>query len=174
MSATNIEFKIVLVGDGGVGKTTYLNQLLFEEFRQEYRPTMGAEVLPVVINTTMGKIQLNIWDCAGQEQFCGLKDGYYLQADGGIIMVDDRKISLNRVAQNARDIRRMATDAPVVMVVNKMEVLDHKTRKYIGDEYSGLPVIGVSAKTKNHRNWDPILYLARRLMKCDDLDFIKD
>jgi GTP-binding nuclear protein Ran len=101
--------KIVLVGDGRVGKTTWVSKLLhtpsskfIEDFpnplfannevcdssMEKYVPTLGVEVHPIHVNTNKGQMVFNIWDCAGQEKYGGLRDGYYIQGDGAIIMYD--------------------------------------------------------------------------------------
>ena len=69
-------FKLVLVGDGGVGKTTFVKRHLTGEFEKKYVATVGAEVHPMDFTTNRGKIVFNVWDTAGQEKYAGLRDGY--------------------------------------------------------------------------------------------------
>jgi GTP-binding nuclear protein Ran len=69
-------FKLVLVGDGGVGKTTFVKRHLTGEFEKKYVATVGAEVHPMDFTTNRGKIVFNVWDTAGQEKYSGLRDGY--------------------------------------------------------------------------------------------------
>jgi small GTP-binding protein len=75
-SGTIPKFKVLLVGDGGVGKSTFLKRHQTGEFEVKYIPTMGVSVVPLKFYTNYGAVQLNVWDCAGQEQFGGLRDGY--------------------------------------------------------------------------------------------------
>ena len=88
------EFKLILVGDGGVGKTTFVKRHLTGEFEKKYvgmavliiwlynflniipTATLGVEVYPLRFFTNCGPIQFNVWDTAGQEKFGGLRDGY--------------------------------------------------------------------------------------------------
>lgn len=70
------EFKLVLVGDGGVGKTTLVRRHLTGEFEKKYLPTLGVEVHPLFFQTNFGPLKFNVWDTAGQEKFGGLRDGY--------------------------------------------------------------------------------------------------
>lgn len=69
-------FKLVLVGDGGVGKTTLVRRHLTGEFEKKYIPTLGVEVNPLAFQTNFGRLKFNVWDTAGQEKFGGLRDGY--------------------------------------------------------------------------------------------------
>jgi len=82
------EFKLVLVGDGGVGKTTLVKRHLTGEFEKKYIPTLGVEVHPLKFTTNCGDLSFNVWDTAGQEKFGGLRDGYYIQGQCAIIMFD--------------------------------------------------------------------------------------
>lgn len=69
-------FKVVLVGDGGVGKTTFVKRHISGEFEKRYLATMGVEVHPLKFFTNFGAILMNVWDTAGQEKLGGLRDGY--------------------------------------------------------------------------------------------------
>lgn len=70
------EFKLVLVGDGGVGKTTFVKRHQTGEFEKKYIATVGAEVHQMPFSTTLGEMRFNVWDTAGQEKYAGLRDGY--------------------------------------------------------------------------------------------------
>jgi len=71
-----VEFKVVLVGDGGVGKTTFVKRHLTGEFEKKYIATLGVEVHPMEFFTTRGNVKFMVWDTAGQEKLSGLRDGY--------------------------------------------------------------------------------------------------
>jgi len=62
---TTPTFKVILVGDGGVGKTTFLRRHLTGEFEQKYIVTMGVDVHRVSFQTNRGGIVFNCWDTAG-------------------------------------------------------------------------------------------------------------
>ena len=74
-------FKLVLVGDGGVGKTTFVKRHLTGEFEKKYVATLGVDVYPLTFHTNHGPIKFVVWDTAGQEKFGGLRDGYGIIAE---------------------------------------------------------------------------------------------
>ncbi|XP_070681364.1 GTP-binding nuclear protein Ran-B1-like [Malus domestica] len=71
-------FKLVIVGDGGTGKTTFVKRHLTGEFEKKYEPTIGVEVHPLDFFTNCGRIRFYFWDTAGQEKFGALRDGRYI------------------------------------------------------------------------------------------------
>jgi small GTP-binding protein len=71
----------------------------------------------------LGKIVFNVWDTAGQEKFGGLRDGYYIQGQCGIIMFDvTSKITYKNVPNWHRDLERVCENIPIVLCGNKVDV----------------------------------------------------
>ena len=128
-------FKLVLVGEGGVGKTTFVKRHVTGEFEKKYVATLGVEVHPIKFHTNRGEIVFNVWDTAGQEKFGGLRDGYYIQAQCAIIMFDvTSRITYQRVPNWHRDLERVCNDPsgrriPIVLVGNKVDVKDRKVKQ---------------------------------------------
>ena len=69
--------QLILVGDGGVGKTTFVKRHLTGEFEKKYVATLGVEVRCLDFHTNRGVLKFNCWDTAGQEKFGGLRDGKF-------------------------------------------------------------------------------------------------
>merc|ERR1719409_1103770 len=130
MESTAIpEFKLVLVGDGGVGKTTFVKRHATGEFEKQYNATIGVEVRPMPFFTSKGQIKFNVWDTAGQEKMGGLRDGYYIQAEAAIIMFDvTSRITYKNVPEWYKDIVRVCEHIPMVLVGNKVDVKDRQVK----------------------------------------------
>ena len=79
------EFKIVLVGDGGVGKTTFVKRHITGEFEKKYIATLGVEVHPMEFYTNKGKVRFMVWDTAGQERFRTILNMYLKGSDAAIL-----------------------------------------------------------------------------------------
>jgi small GTP-binding protein len=123
-------FKLVLVGDGGVGKTTFVKRHLTGEFEKKYVATLGVEVHPLEFHTNRGQLVFNVWDTAGQEKFGGLRDGYYIQGQCAIIMFDvTSRITYKNVPNWHRDMVRVCENIPIVLVGNKVDVKERKVRE---------------------------------------------
>src|SRR3989304_6776038 len=108
-------YKVVFMGNGGTGKTTMVKRMLTGEFERKYLPTVGVEVHPLKYNTNHGRIILNVWDTAGQEQFGGLRDGYYLQGDAGVIFTctNAPRTSVREAVEYSKDFHRICPEAPM-------------------------------------------------------------
>ena len=122
-------FKIALVGDGGVGKTTYLKRFLTGEFEKRYIPTVGAEIYDMELGTPTTRFQ--IWDTAGQEKYTGVTTNYYKNADAAIIMFDTTSlVSYKNVSKWYNDIREVSPNIPIVLVGNKCDAKDRKVKAH--------------------------------------------
>ena len=169
-------FKIVLFGDGGVGKTTFVKKHLTGDFEKRYIATLGVEVHPLRFHTNYGTICFNIWDCAGQEKFGGLRDGYYIQSQGAILMFDSTsRITFNNLPKWLPTYTRVAQNTPIILCRTKcdLENRSHVTHKMIEEftRENGLYYCETSTKS-NYNCETPFLQLARTLMGKEDLVFV--
>lgn len=108
--------KVVLVGDAMVGKTSLVRYALTGELTNLYEATLGVEVHPIVWDSHRGLRRFNVWDCAGNPRFGGLRDGYYVQADIAIVMYDN--IGLNSNEDWISLVGGVCPDIPIVKCVN--------------------------------------------------------
>lgn len=169
-------YKVAVMGSGGSGKTTWLRRHITGQFVPTYIPTIGVEVHPITFKTTDGDICVNFWDTAGQEKLGGLRDGYYISADAGIVFYDcSNKLSYLDVMQWARDFLRVAAGKPIVICGNKVD-LPEETQKIVNPtihrdlECSLYPVSALSC----YNYEKPILDLLRKLRGKPELTFVED
>ena len=172
--AEPVTFKLVLVGDGGVGKTTFVKRHLTGEFEKKYVATLGVEVHPLAFTTNRGPITFNVWDTAGQEKFGGLRDGYYIQGQCAIIMFDvTSRITYKNVPTWHKDLVRVCENIPIVLCGNKVDIKDRKVKaKAITfHRKKNLQYYDISAKS-NYNFEKPFLWLARKLAGDANLEFV--
>jgi len=169
-------FKLILVGDGGTGKTTYVKRHLTGEFEKKYVATLGVEVHPLRFQTNYGPICFNVWDTAGQEKFGGLRDGYYIQGQCAILMFDvTSRVTYKHVPNWHRDLVRVCENIPIVLVGNKVDIKDRrvKAKNITFHRKKNLQYYDISAKS-NYNFEKPFLWLARKLTGKQNLQFIED
>jgi len=134
--------KCLIVGDGNVGKTTFIQHYLTGKFEHLYLPTRGVEVSQIEFNSSNGKFQFNVWDTAGQEEYLGLQNAYYIDSNCAIIMFDlADQYSHNRILLWTKEIKKVVSDIPIVYVGNKYD-------KKMKTNDVKFPYISISAKTK--------------------------
>eukprot|EP01080_Neovahlkampfia_damariscottae_P011687 gene11687-4922_t len=168
-------FKLLLVGDGGTGKTTFVKRHKTGEFEKKYIATVGVEVHPMVFYTNRGPICFNVWDTAGQEKFGGLRDGYYIQGQCAILMFDvTSRQTYKNIPTWHRDIIRVCENIPIVLCGNKVDVNDRKVKpKHITfHRKKNLQYYDISAKS-NYNFEKPFLWLARKLTGDSVLSFVE-
>lgn len=169
------KFKLVLVGDGGVGKTTFVKRHRTGEFEKKYVATMGVEVNPLPFYTSLGVIVFNVWDTAGQEKFGGLRDGYYIGGQCAIIMFDvTARVTYRSVPIWHKDLTRVCEDIPIVLVGNKIDCKDRKVKpKEIQfHRKKNLQYFDISAKS-NYNFEKPFLYIIRKLTGDPNAHFVQ-
>uniref|UniRef100_A0A4W5Q0C6 GTP-binding nuclear protein Ran n=1 Tax=Hucho hucho TaxID=62062 RepID=A0A4W5Q0C6_9TELE len=193
MAEPDVQFKLVLCGDGGTGKTTFVKRHLTGEFEKKYVATLGVEVHPLVFHTTRGTIKYNVWDTAGQEKFGGLRDGYYIQgtslqnltlwckmtlmvtAQCAIIMFDvTSRVTYKNVPNWHRDLVRVCENIPIVLCGNKVDIKDRKVKakSIVFHRKKNLQYYDISAKS-NYNFEKPFLWLARKLVGDPNLEFVE-
>ena len=81
-------FKLVLIGDSGVGKTNILSRYISNEFSLSSQPTVGVEFGSKIIKKDDKTIKLQIWDIAGQEGYKAITNAYYKGSKGAFVVYD--------------------------------------------------------------------------------------
>ena len=147
-------FKLVIIGDSGVGKSCILLRFADDTFTDNYYSTIGVDFRFKCVDIGERKCKLQIWDTAGQERFKTVTSAYYRGADGIIIVFDqtDRE-SFNNVQHWIDDISKYSTEEPSkIIIANKEDISDERKSVKMEDiaeleKKTGLEVIKTSAKT---------------------------
>ncbi|KAK2961231.1 putative GTP-binding nuclear protein spi1 [Blattamonas nauphoetae] len=169
-------FKLVLVGDGGVGKTTFVHRHRSGEFEPRYIATTGVEVSTLPLYTNLGPVRFNNWDTAGQERYGGLRDGYYIQAQCAILMFDvTSRDTYSNVDKWYRDLTRVCENIPIVLVANKVDSRDRKvrTKQVTFHRQKNLQYVEISAKS-NYNIEKPYIMLLSKLADNPNVTLVRE
>jgi small GTP-binding protein len=120
-------FKIVLFGDGGVGKTTLISRYLTGVFRSDSTITIGVDFHVKKVDIDGKRVSLQIWDFAGEERFRFLMPTYVVGASGGIFMYDITRYTSLKNFNDWIEIFRKGYKGddhqmPVIMVGSKLDL----------------------------------------------------
>lgn len=145
-------FKILLIGDSGVGKSCLLLRFADDSWTDTHISTIGVDFKIKTLNIDGKTIKLQIWDTAGQERFRTITSSYYRGAQGIILVYDctDQE-SFNNVKQWMGEIDRYACEnVNKLLVGNKTDlvnekVVDTQTAKAFAESMA-IPFIETSAK----------------------------
>jgi Ras-related protein Rab-1A len=154
MAATEYDylFKLLLIGDSGVGKSCLLLRFADHTYTDSYISTIGVDFKIRTIELDGKTIKLQIWDTAGQERFRTITSSYYRGAHGIIVVYDvtDQE-SFTNVKQWLNEIERYAShDVQKLLVGNKCDLTSKKavtmeTAKAFAEKVE-MPFLETSAK----------------------------
>jgi small GTP-binding protein len=150
MSAIN--FKIILAGDEAVGKTCLIRRLIKNEFSQDYKPTLGFEILLHEMVIKDKHITFVIWDIAGQTAFESVRRSYYKDSRGFLLVFNlANRVTLRNLEYWAAEIKETCPKAPIVMLGNKVDLPGQKVTldqmKQMTKDLGCVDSIFASAKT---------------------------
>lgn len=119
-------FKVVLIGDSGVGKSNLLSRFTRNEFNLESKSTIGVEFATRSIQVDGKTIKAQIWDTAGQERYRAITSAYYRGAVGALLVYDIAKhLTYENVERWLRELRDHADSNIVIMLVGNKSDLRH-------------------------------------------------
>lgn len=170
-------FKILLVGDGAVGKTTTIRQFIDQKFNEDYKLTLGvAFFVQTVCIEQNAIVKLVIWDISDEVKLKPFRWLYYKGVNGVFAIFDlTRYGTFNPgIIKWVTEIRQFAGDVPVILIGNKNDLVD--LREVNGQEaleYANTilcPYLETSAKTgKNIHN--AFLILAKELVQRKETEY---
>lgn len=122
-------FKVVLLGEGCVGKTSILLRYIEDKFNDKHLTTLQATFLNKKLNINGKRINLSIWDTAGQEKFHALGPIYYRNSNGAILVYDiTDEDSFGKVKNWVKELKKMlGSDIVLVIAGNKVDLEHERT-----------------------------------------------
>lgn len=151
-------YKLLLIGDSGVGKSCLLLRFADNTYTESYISTIGVDFKVRTIELDKKTIKLQIWDTAGQERFRTITSSYYRGAHGIIVVFDvTDQVSYNNVKQWLKEIERYACENVNKLLVGNKSDLDDKrqvaqeTAKEFAED---LQISYIETSAKNATNVD--------------------
>lgn len=118
---TTAKFKILLLGDGNVGKTSLIMRFTTGRFKETYKATIGTDIFQKTIDNK----DLQIWDLSGQSHFKNIRMKFYKRANGSLLVFDlTNPISFDNLENWIEEAQEVTGDIPTVLVGNKKD-LEH-------------------------------------------------
>ena len=118
-------YKIILIGDVGVGKTFLVRRFIDNKIPSDSNvPTIGIEFAAKTIELKNGaKIRTQIWDTAGQEKYKSICAGHYHDASGCLLVYDiTSRDTFDNLGNWLNDLRERTTDCKIILVGNKSDL----------------------------------------------------
>jgi small GTP-binding protein len=123
MSDDSLKYKIILAGEGAVGKTTLINRFVTGSFTTDYKATIGVSIFSKSVEFNNNFVNLQIWDMAGQQLFRKFRKRFYANASGSLLVFDVTvPASLDLLQNWITDIKEVTDDIPFVLIGNKIDL----------------------------------------------------
>jgi len=130
-------FKVVIIGDSGVGKSNLLSRFTRNEFHLDSKSTIGVEFATRSIQHDGKVIKAQIWDTAGQERYRAITSAYYRGAVGALLVYDiSKRLTFENVERWLKELRTHADPSIVVMLVGNKCDLKHLQAVHTDDAKS--------------------------------------
>ncbi len=119
-----INFKLIIIGDAGVGKSSILKRAVKNIFEESYQATIGFEFLLMHFQVNDLKIKFQIWDTCGQEMYRSLVQGFYHNTSLALLVYDiNKKPTFESLDIWLKDLKQHTEqDLPVFIVGNKNDL----------------------------------------------------
>jgi len=163
-------FKLLIIGDSGVGKSCLLLRFADHQFVDTYMSTIGVDFKIQTIDLDGKVVKLQIWDTAGQERFRTITSSYYRGAHGIIIVYDTTEAeTFSNIKQWLNEIDRYATPTvPKLIVGNKSDLTSRRQVEHnAAQEYCSklnIPFLETSAKASTNVE-TAFMTMAKEIMK---------
>jgi small GTP-binding protein len=131
-------YKLVVAGEGGVGKTTLIIRYCEGIFKHDTRTTVGVGFASKEVNLNEEMIKLQIWDFGGEERFRFILPAYCKGANAAILAFDTTRFqSVRNLPEWVEIIRKNAGNVPMILVGTKVDLEDKRTvKREEGEQFS--------------------------------------
>ncbi len=154
---SKFKYKITVIGDGFVGKTSLIRKFTQKHFEEEYIKTVGATFCNHIEEIDGDRWELIFWDIAGQPDFHFLHPAFYKNSRASIIVFSHEENELGRdsfkhVADWYKEITKICGEIPTILFGNKVDLVEENTldeekiQKFI-KKYNFIDYYHTSAKT---------------------------
>ncbi len=118
-------YKIVVLGDNAVGKTSLIVRYVDDSFNVNYKPTLGFDIFVKRVDTPDGLDSLIIWDIGAQEKFEELREFFLQRSDGAILVYDvTRMETFQNMIFWMNTLYDFVGRVPFILVGNKIDLID--------------------------------------------------
>lgn len=165
--------KVVLLGDGAVGKTALRERFLGKGFASNYLMTIGADFAVKQLEIDGKPIKFQIWDLAGQERFGSVRSLYYSGSHGALMIFDvTRAETFNNLLTGwLEEVKKhvKAGPIPIILLGNKIDLRDPNDASHITTE-AGQKLANELGVIYYGENSAPIIYLETSAKTGDNVD----
>jgi len=172
-AARTCQFKMVLLGESAVGKSSLVLRFVKGQFHEYQESTIGAAFLTQTVSVDDTTVKLELWDTAGQERYHSLAPMYYRGAQAAIVVYDITNAdTFSRAKVWVKELQRQAAPNIVIALAGNKADLSTKRQVEVVDaqtyaEENGLIFMETSAKTAINVN-DIFMAIAKKLPKNQD------
>lgn len=122
-----LKVKVILLGDGGVGKTSIAKRYTQGTFSETYKPSLGVDFMVKRVEIDNRFFKMLVFDTAGQEFISTLRKRYYSGSDGAIIVFDmTRRETFDALGKWVKEIQDEVGDVETIFVGNKIDLIDDR------------------------------------------------
>jgi small GTP-binding protein len=127
MSIEKFTYKVVILGDSSVGKSSIINRYINKVFSEYGEPTIGAAFFTSITNIDNKEIKLEIWDTAGQERYKSLAPMYYRGSNAALVVYDiTDKQSFTSALKWIDELKMITVDCLIYLIGNKSDLEDKR------------------------------------------------
>lgn len=134
MASYDFTFKILLLGDASVGKTSFTKRYCYNIFNPSERLTIGVDFHVKTIELNNRRIKLQLWDVGGEERFRFLLPTYCLGANAAFLLYDiTRPSTLDNISEWITIVRQKGGPIPIMLVGSKLDL--EKAQRQVQRDY---------------------------------------